>query len=407
MADIREPVLIGDEFVQRTQEVLARSRAESPVRRVRFADGSEGWLVTRYEDVKALANDARVSRDWDGLTALRRAHGGGPDSDPFGGYGWLYRGILYLDPPDHTRLRKLVSKAFAPRAIDPLRPRIERVADELLDAMAGQDETDLMTAFASPLPRIAISELLGIPAEGQPEFWRWSEATTESVPGADLPDMLRSAAEYLGALAESKRDNPGPDLMSHMIMASEDGDRLSRKEVIAMALLMVLAGQDTTANLIANGTLALLRAPEQLARLRADPAVLPNAVEELLRYDGPINVAPDRFTTEPIEVGGVTIPAGEVLRVSLLSANHDTREFSDPDTLDISRDTGRHLGFGHGIHYCLGAPLARMEGTIAFGKLFTKFPGLRLAVPPEALRYRQSTTIHGLASLPVHLGRPV
>jgi cytochrome P450 len=403
VTDIGAPVTIGDQFVQHTHDVLARLREESPVRRVRFADGSEGWLITRYEDVKAITGDPRVSRDWDGLNALRRARRGVAAGDPMGGFGWVYRGILYLDPPDHTRLRKLVSKAFAPRAIDPLRPRIEQVADQLLDAMGGQDEVDLMAAFALPLPRIAISELLGIPVEGQPDFWRWSEVISGTAPSPALVDTLGAAADYLGALAESKRENPGPDLISHMVLASEDGDRLSGREVIAMALLMVLAGQDTTANLLSGGVLALLRAPEQLARLRAEPALLPNAVEELLRFDSPVNVAPDRFTTAPVEVGGVTIPAGEVLRISLTSANRDERQFSDPGTLDVSRDTGGHLGFGHGIHYCLGSPLARLEGIIAFGKLFARFPGLRLAVPPEALTYRESTLLHGLTSLPVRL----
>lgn len=403
MTQTREPVLVGDEFVQHAHDALARLRAESPVRRARFADGTEGWLVTRYDDAKALATDPRVSHDWEGLAALRRAQRGGAEGDPTGGYGWVYRGLLYIDPPDHTRLRKLVSKAFTPRAIDRLRPRIEQVADELLDAMAGQDEADLMTAFALPLPRIAISELLGIPAEGQPDFWGWSEVISGTQQSPDLAGTLAAAAEYLGGLAERKRENPTADLISHMVLASEDGDRLSRREVIAMALLMVLAGQDTTVNLITGGTLALLRAPGQLARLRADPALLPNAVEELLRYDGPVNVAPDRFTTAPVEVGGVTIPAGELLRVSLLSANRDAKQFSDPGTLDISRDAGGHLAFGQGIHYCLGAPLARLEGIIAFGKLFERFPGLRLAVSPETLAYRQSTVLHGLASLPVYL----
>lgn len=403
MAESREPVLIGDDFVQHPHDALARLRVESPVRRARFADGSEGWLVTRYDDVKALATDPRVSHDWDRVSALRRARRGGTDSDPTGGYGWVYRGLLYIDPPDHTRLRKLVSKAFTPRAIDRLRPRIEQVASGLLDAIDGQDQADLMTAYALPLPRIAISELLGIPAEGQPDFWGWSEIISGTQQSPDLAGTLATAAEYLDDLAEHKRQNPAGDLISHMVMASEDGDRLSRREVIAMALLMVLAGQDTTVNLITSGTLALLQAPDQLARLRAEPALLPNAVEELLRYDGPINLEPDRFTTAPVEVGGVTIPADELLGISLLSANRDPKQFSDPDTLDIGRDTGGHLAFSQGIHYCLGAPLARLEGTIAFGKLFERFPRLRLAVPPEILAYRQSTVLHGLARLPVYV----
>ena len=316
----------------------------------------------------------------------------------------MFESVLYMDPPDHTRLRKLVNKAFTPRAIDPLRPRLEQIADDLLDRMAGPGVVDLMETFAVPLPMTAISELLGIPVADRPDFFEWSEVINSSARGPGYIDTLRAAADYLGALADAKRAAPGTDLMSHMVTAAEDGDQLSRKELIAMALLMLLAGHDTTVNLITNGTLALLRSPDQLALLRSDPALLPNAVEEVLRYESPVNISTERFTREPIELpSGVTIPAGEVILISVLSANRDARQFDAPDTFDITRNTASHLGFGHGIHFCIGAPLARMEGHIALGKIFGRFPRLRPAVPPESLTYRFSTLMHGPTSLPVYL----
>jgi cytochrome P450 len=405
MSDVIGPINVGEQFLQHTHDVLSQICEHSPVRRIRFPDGGEGWLVTRYEDVKAISSDPRVSRDHDRLWELERIHmasSGAADDDPYGGYAWLYRQVVYTDPPDHTRLRQLVNKAFNPRAIDLLRPRIEQIADDLLDAMTGPGMIDLMPSFAVPLPMTAICELLGIPEPDRPNIRAWT-ILNGSDADADLPGSLREAAEYLGALVERKRADPGTDLLSRMVMASEDGDRLSREELISMALLILLAGHDTTVNLITNGTLALLRAPDQLALLRADPSLLPNAVEEIVRYDCPVNVQPPRATLEPIELGGIQIPAGEFLYVSILSANRDARQFDDPDVFDITRDTGAHIGFGYGIHYCLGAPLARMEGRIALGKLFARFPRLRLAAAPETLTYQDSTLMHGPVSLAVYL----
>jgi cytochrome P450 len=411
MSDLNKPIHIDERFLQHPHDVLSQLR-ERPPARVRLPDGDEAWLITRFDDVKTVCSDRRVSRDLDGLLELEQAragsstigqdqaHGESPDS----GYEWLYRDILYMDPPDHTRLRKLVSKAFTPRVIDRMRPRIEQIADDLLAPLTGTEVVDLMPSFAVPLPMIAISELLGVPEADRPDFYAWSHVINGASPNPDRTDTERSAADYLGALADQKRAEPGPDLMSHMVMASENGDRLSRREVISMALLMLLAGHDTTVNLITNGVLAFLGSPDQLALLRADSSLLPNAVEEILRYDCPVNISTTRFTLEPIDLGGIRIPAGEMLLISMLSANRDPRQFSAPGTFDITRETGGHLGFGHGIHYCLGAPLARLEGRVALGKLFHRFPRLRLAVEPATLTYRDSTLMHGPTSLPVHLG---
>jgi cytochrome P450 len=414
-----DPALLGEQLVRQPHDVYPSLREQPPFR-VRFADGEEGWLVTRYSDVKVVAADPRISRDLTGVmelggesaasTAARSDDGGvtgDAGDDPHGGYDWIYRNVLYLDPPDHTRLRKLVNKAFTPRAIEALRPRIEQIADHLLDQMDAQqdagDAVDLLASFAVPLPVTAISELLGIPVSDRPDFWAWSHVLNGNGTAADLQGTLRAAADYLGELADSKQAEPGDDLISHMVVASEDGDRLSREELISMSLLILVAGHDTTVNLITNGVLAFLRSPDQLAVLQADPSLLPNAVEEVLRYDCPVNISSGRFTREPIELGGIQIPAGEMLYPSMLAANRDPLRFTAPDRFDISRDVGGHVGFGHGIHFCLGAPLARLEGCIALGKLFGRFPAIRLAAEPGALTYRDSTLIHGLASMPVRL----
>ncbi|HTU73630.1 MAG TPA: cytochrome P450 [Trebonia sp.] len=319
----------------------------------------------------------------------------------------MFRNVLYMDPPDHTRLRQLVTKAFTPRVVDRLRPRIEELTGDLLSSVASLGAAgravDLMAAFAAPLPKTVICELLGIPESDRPDFAAWSDALNGADPSADQIGPLRQAAAYLGALAERKRTQPGPDLLSAMVEASQDGDRLSRQELIAMTVLMVLAGQDTTVNLIGNGVLAFLQAPDQLALVRSDPELLPGAIEEIVRYDCPVNVSAERFTLAPIVLGGVEIPAGELLYPSMLSANRDPRQFARPDAFDITRDTRGHLGFGHGIHYCVGAPLARLEGVIALGMLFARFPGLRLAASPDSLARRDSTLLHGLVELPVYL----
>jgi cytochrome P450 len=403
-----------DQLIQRPHDFYAALRGQPPLR-FRFPGDDPVWLITGYDDVRKVLTDPRISRDLDGLTQLERRRAAAPGEaaepdqgadDPYGGYGWIFRSVLYLDPPDHTRLRKLVTRAFTPRVIDHLRPRLEQVAGTLLDEIDGgqQEELDLLPAFAVPLPTTAISELLGVPAEDRPDFWAWSHVINGGSASADTFATLVQAADYLGALAERKRARPGEDLLSQLVLASQDGDRLSREELIAMALLMLLAGHDTTVNLIANGTLALLQAPDQLAALRAGPSLLPGAVEEVLRYDCPVHLSTQRYTLEPVELSdGTVIPAGEVLRPSILAANRDPAQFPDPDTFDISRGAQGHLGFGHGIHFCIGAMLARLEGQIALGRLFDRFPGLSLAASPAEISYRDSTLMHGPASLPVRL----
>jgi cytochrome P450 len=317
----------------------------------------------------------------------------------------LGRHMLSSDPPDHTRLRKLVSRAFTVRAIAGMRPRIEQIAAGLADRMAdGPAEVDLLDAFAFPLPMSVICDLLGVPDAEREPFRRWSNTLLSS----DGEAVARTAAgtamaEYLTALVAEKRARPADDMLSAIVAASEDADRLSADETVSMAFLLLVAGHETTVNLIGNGVLALLRRPDRLAELRADPELIPGAVEEFLRFDGPINLATFRHTTEPVEIGGVTIPPGEVVLVALASADRDPGHFPAADDLDLHRDAAGHLAFGFGLHHCLGAPLARLEGEVAFRTLLARFPHLALAVEPDQLSWRSSILMRGLTRLPVRL----
>ncbi len=376
---------------------FARMREEAPATPVIMPDGGRVWLVTRYEDVRSALADPRLSKDWAGKLQPE-----GWTPDPV--FGYLSVHLLNTDPPDHTRLRKLVAKAFTARRVAGLRPRVVEITNSLLDAMAGREQADLISSLAFPLPITVICELVGIPAADRDKFQTWSHAIVSSV---IAPEAWREAGAgmfyYFTELLAEKRRAPADDLLSALIAARDDEDSLDERELIAMLFLLLVAGHETTTNLIASGTLALLTHPSELARLRADPSLLPSAVEELLRYANPLNHATDRFTLEAVEIGGVTIPAREWVLCVTSSANHDPSRFDSPDVLDVGRDAGGHLAFGHGIHYCLGAPLARLEGEVAFGALLTRFPNLSLAAPPATLRWRPSSLIHGLESLPVRL----
>lgn len=386
-----------DEFVQNPYAVYERLRAEGPVSKVAMPGGQPVWVVTRYADARAALADPRLIKDW---RTLFPGSAAGPDD----GFAALEVHMLSTDPPDHDRLRRLVTKAFTARRIEQLRPRVTQITASLLDAMPAGGEVDLLAAFAFPLPITVICELLGIPDSDRDDFRAWTRAILS--PG-DTPDSPGPAAmamtAYFTALVADKRAHPTDDLLSALIAAHDAGDRLSERELLGMMFLLLVAGHETTVNLIGSGTLALLLSPGEMARLRADRSLLPGAVEELLRYTSPVNHATFRFTAEPVEIGGTLIPAREPVLVAIGSANRDPGRYPAPDRVDLGRDAGGSLAFGHGIHYCLGAPLARMEGEIAFGGLLSRFPGLILAVPPESLRWRPSTLIHGLETLPVRL----
>ncbi|MEV5388566.1 cytochrome P450 [Streptomyces sp. NPDC052721] len=375
--------------------VYGRLREEGPVHRITGTDGLPAWLVTRYDDVRQALADPRLSLD------KRNATPGG------------YRGmalppaldanLLNMDPPDHTRIRRMVSKAFTPRHVEGLRVPIRRAADRLLDSLSGQDEADLIPSYAAPLPIIVICDLLGVPQDQRPDFRAWTDALV--APDPTRPDRAREAVasllSFFTRLIADKRAHPADDLLSALIAVRDQEDRLSEDELMSLAFLILVAGYENTVHLIGNAVAALLSHPDQLAALRADPAALDRAVEELARYDGPVPLAIRRFPTEDIVIGGVTVPAGETVLLSLAAAHRDPRRFTDPDRLDIGRDAAGHLALGHGIHYCLGAPLARMETGIALTALFDRFPGLALAVPPQELRRRPSMRSRGLIALPV------
>ncbi|SEP32102.1 cytochrome P450 family protein [Amycolatopsis saalfeldensis] len=399
---VEELPVVGEEFMQHTHSTLARLRGEGRVCPIVMPRGTPSYLVTGYEDARALLSDPRMSKDSAGAHQLIAAKIGPENTVSDFGQS-LVTHMLNADPPDHTRLRKLINKAFTARTVARLRPRIEEITAALLDEMEGRDQADLMPAFAGPVPITVICELLGIREEDRGEFTGWSTTLLSSGEADEMQSAGQSMTAYLVGLVAQKRAEPGPDLLSDLVLTTDDGDAMSEEELVATAFLLLVAGHETTVNLIANATLALLRAPEQLAKLRADPSLLPGAVEEFLRFDGPINIATLRFTKEPIEVGETTIPAGEFVQVSLLAANRDAERFPDPDQLDVTRPAGGHVAFGHGIHYCVGAPLARLEAEIALGGLLARFPDLRLAVEPEQLRYRNSTLVHGLQELPVLL----
>jgi cytochrome P450 len=371
----------------------------APVNRIALPTGQQAWLITGYDDVRQALRDPRLVMS-DTVEVILSRHLLSPET-----FAAMSGHMLNRNPPDHTRLRRLLTAAFTRRRIEQLAPRIQQITDELLDAMASAARVDLIDSFAVPLPIIVICELLGVPADRRAEFHDWSATI---VVGALVdPDAYCSAVHvlvrYLRELLEIKRAAPADDLLSALVAARDGQDRLTEDELTSMMTLLLIAGHETTVNLIGNGVHALLTHPDQLALLRSQPERLGAAVEELLRFDGPMQVAAFRLTTEPIEIGGITIPADEIVVLGLLAANRDPAWAARPDVLDITRTDNPHLAFGHGIHHCLGAPLARLEGRIALGTLLARFPQLRLAVPAEQLIWRSGVLMNGLVALPVIL----
>jgi cytochrome P450 PksS len=399
-ADITSPRFKAD-----PHPFYARLRAEAPVFRVTLPDRQVAWLVTRYDDVVALLKDERFIKE------KRRVL----NAEQAARQPWipklvrpLERNMLDTDPPDHERLRALVHRAFTPRLIEDLRGRIQALTDELLDKVQGRGGMDLIRDYALPLPTTIIAEMLGVPTRDRHRFRRWSNvimsASTRWGILRAIPALI-AFLRYNRKLIKARRLAPRGDLVSALVEAHESGDRLSEDEMVAMICLLLIAGHETTVNLIGNGMLALLQHPESLARLRDDPPLIKSAVEELLRYDGPLEMATERFACEDVEIAGVTIPRGEMVFAVLASANRDERQFPRPETLDLAREPNRHVAFGLGIHYCLGAPLARLEGQIAINTLLRRLPDLRLAGPVAALRWRRGLLLHGLKALPVTRAR--
>ncbi|HWO62461.1 MAG TPA: cytochrome P450 [Umezawaea sp.] len=393
---------LGGEYLQDPHAVHERLREVGPVAELVLPRGLKVWVVTRHEEARIALSDPRFSKNFAAAGDLFAKHlqPGVPRREfdqSFASH------MLNMDPPDHTRVRKLVNKAFTARRMEALRPRIQEITDRLLDDMEGKSQVDLLDALAFPLPITVICELLDVPLDQRDDFRVWSGTLLTDSTQEQINQAAAAMYAFLSGLIKAKRENPGDDIFSALVHASEDDDRLNEAELISMAFLLLVAGHETTVNLIGNGVLGLLRNPDQLALLRADRSLLSNAVEEFLRLDGPINMATFRYTADEAELGGVTIPADELVLVSLLSANRDPEKFPEPAKMDITRTTGGHVAFGHGIHFCLGAPLARLEGAIAVGSLLDRFDLELAGEPGKALRWKDSTLLHGLERFPISL----
>ncbi|MFR9731987.1 cytochrome P450 family protein [Saccharopolyspora sp. MS10] len=376
---------------------LAGTRERCPVREVTFETGPT-WLVTRYSDVRAGLADPRLAKDWRAsLPPEERA------SAPPGLPAPMSHMLTSLDPPEHTRLRRLVTQAFTARRIAALRPRVEALAANLLAGLPEDEPVDLVARYAIPLPMEVICELIGVPELDREDFARWSTVLIDECPEPELARASAQMADYLGGLVTLRREDPDDALLSGLIAASEDGEQLSDIEIVAMAMLLLMAGHETTAVFVTNSVRALLADPESRERLRS-PATAPDMVEELLRWASPALNASLRFATEDLEIAGTPIPRGASVTLSTGAANRDPERFADPDVIDPDRDTAGHVAFGHGIHRCLGAALVRLEAEVALTALFDRFPHIRSAAPDEELTFRRSVHVHAPRTFPVLLG---
>ncbi|MFI1191747.1 cytochrome P450 [Micromonospora sp. NPDC020750] len=372
----------------------ARLRRDEPLIRVRLPYGEPAWLATRHADVRTVLGDARFSR----AAAVGRDE---PRNTP----RQIQGGILAMDPPDHTRLRRLVARAFTARRVEELRARTRQVADELVDGLlASGPPADLVDHLATPLPIRVICDLLGVPVTDQDKFHTWSEAivSTTSLSAEQAQRYIDNLFAYMGGLIAQRRQEPTDDLIGAMVRARDADDRLSEEEVVQLAAGLLAAGHETTVTQIPNFVYVLLHHPDEWARLRADRSLVPRAVEELMRFV-PLGAAAAfaRYAKEDVEIGGVLVRAGEPVVVSIPSANHDETVFPDADRLDLGREVNPHIGFGHGVHHCVGAQLARMELQVVLDTLLDRTPGLRLAVPESELTWKSGLLVRGLTAMPV------
>ncbi|SDN21376.1 Cytochrome P450 [Streptomyces sp. cf386] len=390
MTDVIDLGEFGEGFRENPHPVYARLRERGPVHRVRLPDWqSEVWLVVGHEEGRAALADQRLSKDGAkvGFKSLEEE--------------LIGKNLLATDPPQHTRLRGLIARAFTMRRVEELRPRIQRITDNLLDEMLPRGRADLVESLAYPLPLTVICELLGVPEMDRVEFRKMStEAIAPTSPGSEVDAFVALGAYFTDLIEDKRCAGPGGDLLSDLIRTTaEDGDRLSPDELRGMAFILLIAGHETTVNLITSGVHALLTHTDQLAALRADMTLLDGAVEEMLRYEGPVETATFRYAAEPLEIAGVPIEKGEPVLVGLTAANRDASRYAAPDTFDIRRDTRGHIAFGHGIHYCLGAPLARLEARTAIRSLLERTPDLAPDGPPG--EWLPGVLIRGMRNLPV------
>ena len=402
MAALSEILLRDPQLKANPYGLYASLRREAPVCHARGVT-RYFWLVTRYDDVVFVLKDNQFAASRKNAPVAGRSL---IEKLIFGIYGPLLTNMLGSDEPDHGRLRGLVHQAFTMRRVEDLRARIEALTNEYLDRVGCQREWDIISDYALPLPMTIIAEMLGVPDPDRARFHKWSDTLVQSF-GSNLQRMIGNAPNisaflrYIRSLVRLRRTRPQDDLISALVMAEEAGDKLTEDELVSMILLLLIAGHETTVNLIGNGTLALLENPVQMERLCANPTLIPLAVEEFARYYSPVDYANTRWTRRDVSVGGIEIPKGQGVLACLSSANRDESKFEHPDVLDITREPNRHLAFGQGMHHCLGVFLARVEAQVAFTTLLRRCPELRLAAPRESLRWRSSFLLRGLQSLPV------
>lgn len=385
------------EFRANPHPFYARVRAEQPVYRAKLGK-QDVWLVTRYDDVVALLKDERFVKN--------RSNVGDGGKVPWvpGFLKPLATNMLDQDDPNHARLRALVHKAFTPSRVEQMSGHIQQISNELIDRVQGRGSMDLVAEFALQVPLTVISEMMGVAKEDRMRFHRWVKAGLTSPSTLNTLLALPSLyllMRFLRRLIAERRAKPSDDLLTALVQAEEAGDRVNQDELVGMAVILLIAGYETTVNLIASGTLALLQHPDQLEKLRQEPTLARTAMEELVRFAAPVAEATERYAREEVTIAGVTIPRGSLTLAVLASANRDESVFERPDELDITREKNRHVGFGQGAHYCVGAPLARMEGAIAIDTLLERLPNLRLAIPADQLRWRSTPMVRGLEALPV------
>jgi cytochrome P450 len=380
------------------QDTLTALHDAGPIQRVKLPNGVPVWLVTRHAEVREVLNDPRLSNrdqvDWFDRGALSPQVRAAMNTS-----------MLRIDPPDHTRMRKLAAKVFVPRRIEALRPRIQQLTGDMLDRLAAAGTVaDLIAQYASPLPVQVICELLGVPVEDRDSYRDWADAFAAGIGAPVFPvQEITDFVEHLRELIAHRRAEPDDALLSALIAARDQTDRLSEDELISTAFLFIIAGHETTTNLIGNGIYMMLRAPERADRIRAHPQELAPAIEEILRYESPVTAASLRTATCALNLFGADLTAGDLVMVSLRAANRDGSVFSETTEFRMDRDRNLHLAFGHGIHFCMGAPLARLEAQIAIGEFLTRFPKARLAVTPDTVQWRPGILTRGLTNLPVTL----
>lgn len=383
-------------FTPNPYPAYTQLRNEEPVARVLLPDGQYAWMITRYDDALEALKNQKFMKDYRKLYEE-------DDSD----YSSVFsKNMLFADMPDHRRLRGLVSKAFTPQMIAGMRDRIQEITDELLDEIAGHETVNLIDAFAFPLPIIVICEMLGIPTEDRDNFRIWSNSMIEGSNGAyaqDIQKHMQDFIQYLRDRFETVRKNPGEDLISKLIVAEEQGDQLTEKELYGVVSLLIIAGHETTVNFIGNSIMALIENPDQLALLKEQPDLIKTAIEETLRFNDPVEYSTSRWASEDMVFKDQAMKKGDLVIVILNAANHDPSQFENPDQLDITREKSKHLAFGKGIHACLGAPLARLEGEIAIASFFKRYPHAQLNINKDDLEWRTGMIVRGVRELPLLL----